>query len=426
MNNILILTYYWPPAGGPGVQRWLYFSRYLREFGFRPVLYVPERPHYPVQDPDLLKSVPEGIRVYRSRFWEPYGLASLFSRKKTRRISSGIIQREDPGFLERIFLWIRGNLFIPDARKYWMGKALSELPDILESEGIQTIITTGPPHSLHLIGLALKRSQNIRWIADFRDPWTDIGYHDALRLGSRAKRIHAQMERDVLKAADRVVATSTHTAESFRKIAERPVDVITNGYDGDPASGRQPEGDFVVAHIGSLLSGRNPEALWRAIAALREGDPAFRAAFRLELTGLTSPEIERSLRKTGIWEATHLQGYVPHGEAINRQRNAQVLLLIEIDRAETRGIVPGKLFEYMAAARPVLAVGPRGWEAAQRLEAAGCGKGFTYSEEAAIRAQLAEWFALYRQGKLEQDPSGSLVYSRRNLSRKLSELLWEL
>ena len=426
MSKVLILTYYWPPAGGPGVQRWLYFSRYLPDFGLEPVLYVPETPHYPLKDPGLQQLVPEGIKVYKSRFWEPYKLASLFGRKRTKRISSGIIRRENPGLLERFFLWIRGNFFIPDARKFWIKKALTELPDILEKEGITKVITTGPPHSLHLIGLALKQRHGVSWMADFRDPWTEIGYHDALRLGARARRRHEQLEKEVLDAADSVIATSRITTESFRKISGRSVSVITNGFDGSIGDGKQPEGPFVLAHIGSLLSGRNPESLWRAIAVLREEDPEFRKHFRLELTGLISSEIETALRTFGIWEHTTLKGYVSHEEAIKAQRAAQVLLLVEIDSPETRGIVPGKLFEYMAAARPVLAVGPEGWEAAQRLEEAGCGQGFSYEEQEAIATKLREWFALYRKGALEQDAGGSLPYRRRALTEQLATIIWEL
>ena len=425
MSKVLILCYYWPPAGGPGVQRWLYFSRYLREFGIDPVLYVPENPHYPIQDPQLGELVPDDLTVYRSRFWEPYALAALFGRKKTARISSGIIGRENPGRMERLFLWIRGNLFIPDARKCWIKRASSELPGILEKEAIKTVITTGPPHSVHLIGMEMKRRFGLKWLADFRDPWTEIGYHDALRLGSRAKRRHKALEKQVLTTADTVLATSSRTAASFEAISGRPVKVITNGYDGPPASGEQPEGPFTLAHIGSLLSGRNPEALWAAIARRRREDADFQANFQLELTGVISTEIEDALRGNGLWDCTRISGYVSHEEALRRQRSAQVLLLIEINRPETRGILPGKFFEYLAAGRPILAIGPAGWEAAERLKVAGGGKGFTYSDESAIYDTLGEWFASYKKGRLVQNATGVASYSRRALTEQLATLLWE-
>ncbi len=426
MRKILLILYYWPPAGGPGVQRWLYFARYLPEFGIEPVLYLPENPHYPLQDPELEELVPEGIRIYRCRFWEPYGLASLLSRSKTRRISSGIIRRKKPGLIERALLWIRGNLFIPDARRGWVKPALRELPAILEREGIHTVVTTGPPHSLHLIGMGLKAQLPIRWVADFRDPWTEIGYMDALFPGKRAMRRHRELESRVLRSADQIVTTSRITCSAFEELTARPVSVVTNGYDGQPGDGRQPEGDFVLAHIGSMLSDRNPEALWKALKSLRDQDPGFAGRLRIELTGLVSPEIEQSLRLHGLWEHTLVRPYVPHREALALQRQAQVLLLIEIDSPQTRGILPGKLFEYMAAARPILAIGPEGWEAAQLVEQTGCGSGFSHAQESGIRNRLLAWYDAYCKGTLHQDPGIARPFHRRALTEKLvKEALWE-
>ncbi len=425
MRKVLLIVYYWPPARGPGVQRWLYFVRYLSEFGVEPVLYLPENPHYPLRDPELEELVPEGLKVYRSRFWEPYGLAGLFSRKKTRRISSGIIHRKNPTLLERAMLWIRGNLFIPDARRFWVKTALRELPDILSREGIDTVVTSGPPHSLHLIGLGLKRQQPVRWVADFRDPWTEIGYFEALLPGKRALKRHKELESKVLASADRILTTSSITRQAFKAITPRPISVVTNGYDGPVGDGRQPEGDFVLAHIGSLLSDRNPEPLWNALKNLKARDPGFGQHLRLELTGVVSDEIVGNLKEKGLWEHTLIRPYVPHREALALQRRAQVLLLIEIDAPHTRGILPGKLFEYMAAARPVLAIGPAGWEAAERVAESGCGKGFTYGQQGALEEQLKAWYAAYLQGILHQNPAGARPYHRKVLTEQLvKEALW--
>lgn len=426
MRKILLILYYWPPAGGPGVQRWLYFVRYLPQFGVEPVLYLPENPHYPLRDPELEQLVPEGLKVYRSRFWEPYGLAALLSRKKTRRISSGIIHRKNPSFLERALLWIRGNLFIPDARRHWVKPALRELPEILAREGIDTVVTSGPPHSLHLIGVGLKERMPIRWVADFRDPWTEIGYFNALTPGKRARRRHRELESRVLGSADRILTTSRLTREAFERITDRPVAVVTNGYDGQVGDGRQPEGAFVLAHIGSLLSDRNPKPLWEALQDLKDRDPAFGQHLRLELTGLVSDEIVQSLRQHGLWENTLVRPYVPHREAMALQRQAQVLLLLEIDSPQTRGILPGKLFEYMAAARPVLAIGPEGWEAAALVEESHCGSGFAYGQQEAIGERLRSWYDAYRNGALHQNPGGAKPYHRRSLTEKLvKEVLWD-
>ncbi|SFR46007.1 Glycosyl transferase 4-like domain-containing protein [Robiginitalea myxolifaciens] len=424
-NKVLIITYYWPPAGGPGVQRWLYFTKYLQELGVSPVLYIPARPNYPLQDKGLGQEAPENLKIYRATFWEPYRLASLFGKKRTQRISAGIIKRERPGFLERLLLWIRGNLFIPDARKFWVSKALKEVPGILEGEGIDTVITTGPPHSLHLIGKALKSRHGIRWLADFRDPWTTIGYQDTLQLGRRARRLHTKLELAVLQAADVVIATSGHTAADFEAISQRPIHVITNGYAGDLGSGKQPKGFFTLAHIGSLLSGRNPEVLWEVLAELCSEIPGFEEELRLELTGIVSPEVKASISQAGLDPYVVYKQYLPHAEALEAQRQAQILLLLEINSAKTKGIVPGKLFEYMAAARPILAIGPEQWEAANLLNQAGCGKGFTYRQTAEIREQIVHWYQAYSRGELHQDPSGAEQFHRKKLTRDLKSLLWE-
>lgn len=426
MGKVLIITYYWPPAGGPGVQRWLYFVRYLHKMGAHPVVFIPETPHYPIIDKDLVALVPEGVPVYRSRFWEPYGLAGLLGSRTTKRVSAGMIEKERPGVTERLMRWVRGNFFIPDARKYWLKPALRELPEILAKEGIDSVVTTGPPHSVHLIGMALKEKVSIRWVADFRDPWTQIGYHEHLYLSGPARRKHERLEKQVLQAADAVVATSGTTAGAFRKQTTKPVHVITNGFDQPPADGSQPEGPFRLVHIGSLLAGRNPEALWRILKRMTQTHPDFGKDLSLELTGLVSEEVTRSLEASGLMPWVRTFPYVPHQEAMQALRQAQILLLLEIDLPETRGILPGKLYEYMAAARPVLAIGPSGWEAAEIVAGTGCGAAFEYAQEQAIEKQIREWYTAYKAGTLTGNTRGIGDYHRQSLTRKLAnDVLWE-
>ena len=425
MQKVLIVTYYWPPAGGPGVQRWLYFASYLREFEVQPVIYTPENPHYPILDPGLEAQVPSEIRVIRKKIWEPYRLAGFLSRKGTRRISSGILDRQKPSPLERLLRWVRGNLFVPDARKFWVAPSVKYLRSLLSEEGINTVITTGPPHSMHLIGLALKESTGVRWIADFRDPWTSIGYHEALYPGRRARRKHRELEARVLGGADAIVTTSRHTREEFLQITDRPIHVITNGYSGARNRKGQPGGSFRLAHIGSLLSGRNPIALWKALQNLVLQNEDFRGDLQIELTGLVSEEVLRSIREHDLEPYLKQNPYLPHARALEKQRKAQVLLLLEIDADKTRGIIPGKLFEYMAASRPVLAIGPEGWEAGELLQTCGCGAAFGYGDQDAIESKLLEWYRSYREGTLEVQGEGVSQYHRRALTERLvKDVLW--
>jgi hypothetical protein len=425
MQKVLIITYYWPPAGGPGVQRWLYFATYLPEFGVQPVVYTPENPHYPLRDEGFTEQVPSGIRVLRKKIWEPYHLAKWLSRRKTQRISAGIINRERPSGRERLLLWIRGNFFIPDARRYWVKPSVRFLARVLREEGIHTLVTTGPPHSMHLIGLELKKKTGVRWVADFRDPWTSIGYHEALLPGKRARKKHKALEQKVLLQADHIVTTSQATREEFRPLTSQPIQVITNGVSGPLNRKEQPEGPFTLAHIGSLLSGRNPVALWRALKNLLETHEGLQKDLRIELTGLVSEETRGSLKALGLEPYVHLRPYVPHNQALDLQRKAQVLLLLEIDSPKTVGIIPGKLFEYLAASRPILAIGPPGWEAGQMVVACKSGASFGYGQQDAIESQLLQWYRSFRAGTLEVAGEGVSRYHRRTLTKRLAEeVLW--
>ena len=428
MPKVLIITYYWPPAGGPGVQRWLHFSKYLPEFDIIPQIFIPENPHYPILDRSLLAEIPPGLVCHRQKIKEPYLLARLLVGKKTERISSGIIKEKGQTFMERLALCIRGNFFIPDARKAWIGPASKKIIDILNQEDIQTIITTGPPHSLHLIGLKVKRQvDHIQWFADFRDPWTSIGYHKKLKLGSLAKKKHKELESQVLKGADKIITTSNTTLEEFRRITTKPIVVITNGYDTEyEVKSDVVDQKFTLSHIGSLLSGRNPLNLWRVLSELLEELPEFKADLLIKLIGTVSEDVISSLESHGLKDYTELVPYVKHGDALNLQSRSQLLLLFEVDSEETRAIIPGKLFEYMAAKRPILAIGPVGWEAGQILEETGRGESFNYKDLELLKRQILEWYSLYRSGSLEVKADSIEHFSRRALTAKLAqELKWE-
>ncbi len=423
-KKVLIVTYYWPPAGGPGVQRWLKFAKYLPDFGIHPVVYIPENPHYPLLDEALCADVPQNITVLKGKIVEPYGLASVFSRNKTKKISSGLIpSNRKQSFLERLFLWVRGNLFIPDARVLWVKPSVRRLAAYIEKEGIDTVITSGPPHSLHLIGLKLKQTRPVRWIADFRDPWTTIGYHDKLKLSGYAARRHKILEATVLNTADLVVVTSQTTKTEFQALTATPIEVITNGYDVEKIVRPPLDEGFTVAHIGSLLSGRNPVHLWESLAELRRDEPGFKDAFSLKLVGAVSPDVLNTIEQSGLADCLDLKGYLPHEEAVQAQRSSQVLLLIEIDAPETRSIIPGKLFEYMVSERPILALGPDGSDFAALLTETNTGRFFRYDEKEAMKDQLLQYFRQYQQGKLQSFPVGLQRYSRKSLTGQLAQLL---
>ncbi|TDN87876.1 hypothetical protein DET49_1102 [Salegentibacter sp. 24] len=426
MEKVLIITYYWPPAGGPGVQRWLKFVKYLQDFEIEPVIYIPENPSYPMLDPSFENEIPSGITILKKPIFEPYQLARIFSHRQTNTISKGIIAAEEnQSFLQKSLLFIRGNLFIPDARKYWVKPSVKFLKNYLEEEGIKKIITTGPPHSLHLIGLKLKQELDLKWIADFRDPWTRIGYHKKLKLTKISEQKHLNLEREVLNSADQIITTSFTTKTEFSEKTKNPIMVITNGFDNDENTAENIELDkmFSISHIGSLLSERNPENLWSAIAELMKENSAFAQDLVLNLTGTISEEVIASIKSVGLGGKLHLQGYVSHEQAITLQRKSRLLLLIEIDREETQGIIPGKLFEYLMVRRPILAIGPGKWDVQKILNQTGAGECFLYSEKERLKSTI---LAYYRKFKNEADnfTTGAIEpYHRKNLTKKLANLL---
>ncbi|TAI48676.1 glycosyltransferase family 4 protein [Flagellimonas allohymeniacidonis] len=424
MQKVLIITYYWPPAGGPGVQRWLKFVKYLPEFGYQPIVYIPENPNYPILDKNLLKEVPEGLKILKSPIKEPYRWASLLSKKNTKSISSGIIPEKKPTLVERLLLWIRGNFFIPDARKAWVKPSIAFLSKVLVEEDIKTVITTGPPHSLHLIGMGLKAKYPIQWIADFRDPWTSIGYHKRLKLMASSARKHKTMEHEVLNKADKIITTSETTKQEFEEITKKPIAVITNGYEQiDSSAGMGKAQHFTLSHFGSLLTGRNPESLWTALQELVQENEDFKSALRIQLAGVVGQEVLQSVHAQGLSGFVDELGYLSHQENLKKQQESQILVLLEIDSKETKGIIPGKLFEYLAAKRPILAIGPKYWESAQMVLDTQSGRVFQHNEKDALKTVLLEWFEKYQRGDLGINSKGIEKYHRRSLTEALANFI---
>lgn len=424
MKKVLIITYYFPPAGGPGVQRWLKFVKYLPDFGFQPVVYIPENPTYPIVDEALVSEISEKAIIIRKKILEPYGLASIFSKNKTKKISSGIIPgKKKQSFLEKLFLWIRGNLFIPDARVLWVKPSVKYLQKYIAENNIETIITSGPPHSLHLIGLQLRQKTNVKWIADFRDPWTTIGYHKSLRLSASAAAKHKKLESEVLATADQILVTSKTTKSEFVALTSKPITVITNGYDVEKIKKPALDQKFSLAHIGSFLSDRNPRILWKSLKELTKENPEFAKDFELKLIGAVSKEILDAIDEFKLTKYVNNLGYVSHHEAVLHQRKSQVLLLVEINSEETKSIIPGKLFEYMVSERPIIAIGPQDSDFAEIIASTNTGVFFLYDEKEKLKQQILDYYKQFSLGKLHSNAVGLQQYSRKNLTEKLAEVL---
>ena len=422
--KVLIITYYWPPAGGPGVQRWLKFVKYLPDFNIEPIVYCPENPNYPIVDDSLISQIPKDITILKQPISEPYGLANVFSKKSSKKISSGVIPKaKKQSFLEKLMLYVRGNYFIPDARKNWIKPSVKFLSEYIKENHIETVITTGPPHSLHLIGLHLKEKLNIKWLADFRDPWTTIGYHKDLKLTKSSQEKHKALESAVLNKADQILVTSFNTQKEFRTKTNQPITVITNGYDSHSVRVEGKDELFTFSHIGSLLSERNPKVLWEVFSELVAENKEFSKLFQLKLIGVVSDDVIESIYNYGLKNHLNIVGYVSHNEAIKLQMQSQILLLIEIDSEDTKAIIPGKLFEYMISETPILAIGPEESDIQKIIASTNTGNYYSYNQKRELKLQVLNYFDTYQNNSLEVNAIGLQPYSRKALTKKLADLI---
>ena len=424
LKKVLIVTYYWPPAGGPGVQRWLKFVKYLRDFDIDPIVYIPENPSYPIIDESLITEVSNDVTILKHPIKEPYRFAKWLSKDTSNTISKGIIsEKKKQSLVERLMLYVRGNYFIPDARKNWVKPSVKFLSDYIHENQITTVITTGPPHSIHLIGLKLKQQLNIKWLADFRDPWTTIGYHKQLKLMKSSQAKHKALESQILQQADQIIVTSSITKLEFETITNQPIEIITNGYDSEFNENVELDAKFSISHIGSFLSKRNPLILWEVLSELIDEDQLLRSELQLNLIGAVSETIIENLKSFQLDAYVNLVGYISHHEAVNYQHKSQVLLLVEIDSEDTKCIIPGKLFEYMVSKRPIIAIGPKGSDIEQIIKNTNTGKYFKYSEKAHLKETILLYFKDFKAQKLKSHPIRLEQYSRKALTQKLSELI---
>lgn len=427
MKKVLIITYYWPPSGGGGVQRWLKFVKYLRDFGWEPVIYTHENGEVPVIDESLNEEVPYGLTVLKKKIWEPYQFYKwLTGQKSSEKVQTGFLSEgKKPGLGQKIATWIRGNFFIPDARCFWIKPSIKYLNQQISEIQPDLIVTTGPPHSMHLIGEGLRdKWPDIPWIADFRDPWTNIDFYPRLMLTRWADQKHRRLEKKVLRKADQVITVSPNWAKDFEELGAKNVQVITNGYDSTdfPEAPPQPDQEFTLTHAGYLNQDRNPENLWKALSELIEENQELKKALKVRFIGKTDYAVWELLSNEGLAPYAEKIDYVPHTEAIRICQQSQMLLLLLSDTPEAMGRIPGKLFEYMATHRPVLAIGPEDGDSAKIIHQTHCGQAINFTDKASLKNHVRKSFEAYKNGALKIDPKDIEAYERRNLTRSLTEV----
>ena len=431
MKRILIITYYWPPSGGSGVQRWLKMSKYLPEYGWQPVIYTTENAEYPIVDPSLEKDVSPDMEVIRRPIVEPYTFYKKFlGIKQEETVKMGFIDEKEKkqGWKTNLSLWIRGNLFIPDARCWWVKPSVKYLKNYLKEHPVDAIISTGPPHSMHLIAMKLKKDLGIAWIADFRDPWTEIDYYNDLHLTRWADRKHHRLEREVLTQADKVVTVAPDGAKRLGRIGNRNVRTIYNGFDRDDdtqASVKLPE-TFTITYLGVLSKTQNPINLWQALGELVKENKSFNKDLRINMIGQIDSSVTKAIDANGLSQHVTYSPYIPHDQVSAVHRNSTLLLLLLMPDSEPRakGLVTGKLFEYLASGRPILCIGPEDGDAARIIRETGAGQTVSFGDKTKIKATIEVLYQRFNNNALPNNIHAAMEqYSRSNLTKEYCNLL---
>ena len=431
MKRVLIITYYWPPSGGSGVQRWLKMSKYLPENGWQPVIYTPEEGEFPIIDTSLEKDVSPEAEVIRRPIVEPYTLYKRFlGVKETETVKAGFIKEngKKAGWKEKLSLWIRGNCFIPDARCWWVKPSVRYLKSYLKEHPVDAIISTGPPHSMHLIAMKLKEALGIPWIADFRDPWTEIDYYNDLHLTRWADRKHHRLEREVLTLADKVVTVAPDGARRLGRLGNRNVRTIYNGFDRDDNTQLSVNltDTFTITYLGVLSKTQNPENFWQVLGELVKENENFCKNLKINLIGQIDSSVMQSIAENGLNHHVSLSPYVPHEQVSAVHRSSTLLLLFLMADSEPRakGLLTGKLFEYLASGRPILCIGPEDGDAAQILKETHAGQTVSFENKEKMKEVVRNLYQNYLENGLPSNKSEEIEkYSRRALAGEYGMLL---
>ena len=427
MKKVLIVTYYWPPAGGAGVQRVLKFVKYLPQFGWEPIILTVEKPDSPVEDTSLLKDITEGTRVYKTKSLEPFELYKKFiGKEKSSKIPSDVlVSKKNLSTKDKISNWIRLNVFIPDAKIGWKHYAVNKGLEIIEAENIDLIFTTSPPHTVQLIGRSLANKSGLKWIADFRDPWMEMIHYQANNRSKLAVSLESKIEKSILRNADRIITVSNEIKKLFNSKTENiKVEVIPNGYDETDVNidfTPPVKSDFVISYTGIISETKIPFALLRAVKKLKE--EGF-ANIKIIFAGKVPDEFNDAILSLKLEKNYQFKGYLSHRESVQLLLESDILLLIIDDIPNNKGILTGKLFEYLGTKRPIFAIGPVDGDANEVIKTSNSGEMVDYSDDEGaynlLKKMYKEWEENSASYSYDVEP-----FSRKNLTKQLAEVFEE-
>ncbi len=423
MKRVLIISYYFPPSGGPGVQRVLKFTRYLPKFGWLPTVLTvePAFAAYPALDPSLEQEVPPEVNVIRTRSWDPYGLyAHLQRQKKQNVVDVGFVKEQSGSRLQALARWVRGNIFLPDARVGWVPYATRAARSLFRSQAFDAVITSGPPHSAHLIGQRIHKRTATPWIIDMRDPWVEFCYNVEMKQSRLARAIQTRMERRVLECASAVVSVSDFVGQRLKHRARiRHYETIYNGFDPADYPRVLPQTEsnrpFIIAHVGSFTRSQHVPSLLQALQQLESTTPV-----EMHFVGHIHEEALRAYRETGL--EVVIKSYMPHSEAVAYMQKADLLLVALGRWSGAKGIVTGKVFEYLSASKPILGIGPVDGDLANILSQTRGGRVFDYGDAKGMAGYIKDRINR-RTESFEADETALKMYNRRELTHSLAQLL---
>ena len=425
MKKVLIITYYWPPAGGPGVQRVLKFAKYLPQFGWQPIILTVENGEYPAIDETLAEDIPECCKIYKTNSIEPTFLYKKFTgMMPDEKIPVAILAEENKNWKRRIAKWIRLNIFIPDAKIGWIPFAVKRGREIIKKEKPDIIFSSSPPPTVHLIAMKLAKWSGIKWVADFRDPWTDIYHYDESKKTKLTQNIESKLEEKVLNSCNKIITVSEGFKGLFKPKIERSkiIEVITNGFDQDDIQikiNKDYSNKFIISYAGKINHQQNPQNLWKTLSVIARNNDNFKRDLEIRLMGNINERVIQAIKLAGMNDNLINMNYINHNKLFHILSKSSILLLLVPDTKKNQGIIPGKIFEYISLKKYILGIGPPEGDSAKILNYTHSGKMFAFKDTKKLKYEILKLYDDWTKNNFSINPTNIEQFTRKNITKKI-------